>query len=71
MTLPANTQILITRQCDAPAHLIYKARTTPELVKRWWSANRGGVTVVDVDSGMETGMQGAMDVLEQAVMTLI
>ena len=49
VTLPADTQILITREFDAPKHLVYEAWTTPELIKRWWSANRGEVTVVDVD----------------------
>ncbi|MGH2993832.1 MAG: SRPBCC family protein [Solirubrobacterales bacterium] len=33
----------------APKHLVYKAWTTPELVKRWWSAKRGEVTVAEID----------------------
>lgn len=49
VTLPSDTQILITREFDAPKHLIYKAWTTPELIRRWWSAKRGAVTVADVD----------------------
>ena len=49
VTLPAEEQILITRKFDAPKHLVYKAWTTPELVKRWWSANRGEVTVAEID----------------------
>jgi uncharacterized protein YndB with AHSA1/START domain len=49
VTLPSDTQILITRDFNAPKHLVYKAWTTPELVKRWWSANRGDVTLADVD----------------------
>lgn len=49
VTLPSDTQILITRQFDAPAHLVYKAWTTPELVKCWWSAKRGAVTIADID----------------------
>ena len=49
VTLPTNTQILITRDFNAPKHLIYQAWTTPELIKRWWSANRGTVMVADVD----------------------
>ena len=49
VTLPTNTQILITRDFDAPKHLVYKAWITPELIKRWWSANRGEVIVADVD----------------------
>jgi uncharacterized protein YndB with AHSA1/START domain len=49
VTLPADTQILITRDFDAPKHLVYKAYTTPELVKRWWSGERGEVTDVQID----------------------
>jgi len=49
VTLPSDTQILITREFDAPRHLVYKARTTPELIKRWWGGDRGEVTSVEVD----------------------
>jgi uncharacterized protein YndB with AHSA1/START domain len=49
VTLPADEQILITREFDAPKHLVYKAFTTPELVKRWWHANRGEMTVAEID----------------------
>jgi uncharacterized protein YndB with AHSA1/START domain len=49
VTLPADDQILITREFDAPKHLVYKAWTTPELVKRWWSAKRGEVTLAEID----------------------
>ena len=40
VTLPTDEQILITREFDAPKHLVYKAYTTPDLVRRWWHANR-------------------------------
>jgi uncharacterized protein YndB with AHSA1/START domain len=49
VTLPADEQILITREFDAPKHLVYKAFTTPELVRRWWHANRGEMTVAEID----------------------
>jgi uncharacterized protein YndB with AHSA1/START domain len=49
LTLPTEEQILITREFDAPKHLVYKAWTIPELVKRWWHANRGEVTVAEID----------------------
>jgi uncharacterized protein YndB with AHSA1/START domain len=49
VTLPADTQILITREFDAPRHLVYKAWTTPELVRRWWSGQRGEMTVCEID----------------------
>jgi uncharacterized protein YndB with AHSA1/START domain len=49
VTLPTETQILITREFDAPRHLVYKAWTTPELIKRWWSGDRGTATLAEVD----------------------
>jgi uncharacterized protein YndB with AHSA1/START domain len=49
VTLPTDTQILITREFAAPRHLVYKAWTTPDLIKRWWSAKRGEVTLAEVD----------------------
>ena len=47
--LPTDEQILITREFDAPKHLVYKAFTTPDLVKRWWSGQRGEVTSIEID----------------------
>ena len=49
VALPTDEQILITREFDAPKHLVYRAMTTPELVKRWWHANRGEVTLAEID----------------------
>ena len=105
VTLPTDEQILITREFDAPRHLVYKAYTTPELVSRWWSGRRGAVTSAEIDlrvggawhyvmvaggrttleilvqtasrelrdmiidSGMEVGMQEAMDRLEQVAVS--
>src|ERR1019366_4824589 len=72
VVLPADTQVLITREFSAPRHLVYKAWTTPELIKRWWSGDRGEVTIAEVDlrvggtwryvmvasGGFEVGFQG-------------
>ena len=49
VALPTDEQILITREFDAPPHLVFEAWTTPELVKRWWNAKRGEVTVAEID----------------------
>jgi uncharacterized protein YndB with AHSA1/START domain len=49
VTLPTDDQILITREFDAPAHLVWRAVTEPDLVKRWWGAERGEVTLVEID----------------------
>jgi len=49
VTLPADDHVLVTRHFDAPPHLVYRAWTTPELIARWWHANRGEIRSIDVD----------------------
>jgi uncharacterized protein YndB with AHSA1/START domain len=49
LTFPSDTEIHISREFAAPKDLVYKAVTTPELVKRWWNAKRGEVTVAEID----------------------
>jgi uncharacterized protein YndB with AHSA1/START domain len=49
VTLPADEQILITREFNAPSQHVWQAYTTPELVKRWWSGDRGEVTSAEID----------------------
>ena len=49
MTLPSDTQILITRDFDAPRDLVWRAWTEPELIRRWWSGDKGEVTSIAND----------------------
>jgi uncharacterized protein YndB with AHSA1/START domain len=49
VTLQGDTEVLITREFNAPRHLVYKAYTTPELVRRWWAGRRGQMTVCEID----------------------
>ena len=49
ITTPADDRILITREFDAPKHLVYRVWTTPELVRRWWAGHRGTTTEVELD----------------------
>jgi uncharacterized protein YndB with AHSA1/START domain len=49
VTLPTDTQIKVTREFAAPKHLVYKAWTTPDLIKRWWGGKRGVVNLAEVD----------------------
>jgi len=72
LSLPTDEEILVTREFAAPRHLVFEAWTTPELVERWWHANRGRVTLVEIDlrvggkwryvmvadDGMEVGFHG-------------
>lgn len=71
ITLPSDTEILITRVFDAPADVVFKALTTPELVRRWWGFETSEWLVCDIDlrvggqwryvireGGMEVGFHG-------------
>ena len=62
VTLPTDEQILITREFDAPKHLVYEAYTTPGLVRRWWSGQRGEVTSVEIDLRVGGAWRYTMDV---------
>ena len=49
VTLPADEEILMVREFDAPKHLVYRAYTTPELVSRWWPGRRGVMESCEID----------------------
>jgi uncharacterized protein YndB with AHSA1/START domain len=49
VTLPADDQILIEREFAAPAALVWRAVTEPDLVRRWWHAGRGEMTQCEID----------------------
>jgi uncharacterized protein YndB with AHSA1/START domain len=49
VTLPSDTEILITRAFAAPRHLVWRAYTEPELIRRWWAGERGEVMSVEID----------------------
>jgi uncharacterized protein YndB with AHSA1/START domain len=49
VTTPSDTQILIAREFDAPRHLVYRACTEPDLIRRWYHANRSVVRSVEID----------------------
>jgi uncharacterized protein YndB with AHSA1/START domain len=49
VTLPADDQIMIVREFDAPRELVFRAWTEPDLVRQWWHAGRGEMTVCEID----------------------
>ncbi len=49
VTLPSDTEVQITRVFDAPRDLVYRAWTTPELVRRWWAGDQGEVKSAEID----------------------
>lgn len=46
---PNSPIIVMTRVFDAPAALVFKAMTTPDLVARWWGPRGYETTVVEHD----------------------
>lgn len=49
VVLPSDTTILITPSFDAPAALIFRALTEPELVTRWWGFEDAQWEVCEID----------------------
>ena len=50
VTLPSDTEILMTRVFDAPRRLVFEAMTKAEHVRRWWACMDGfTMTVCEVD----------------------
>ena len=51
ITTPSDREIAITRQFNAPRALVFKAMSTPELIKRWLVGTPGWVLAVcEVDA---------------------
>lgn len=50
VTLPSDTEIVMTRVFDAPRDIVFEAMTRPEHVRRWWCCMDGfRMTVCDID----------------------
>ena len=49
VTTPNDTDIVLTREFDAPRHLVWKAFTTPELLLRWLGPEHSPMIECDLD----------------------
>ena len=49
VTLPSPTEILITRDFDAPRELVWQALTNPAHLLRWWGPHSCPLVVCDID----------------------
>ncbi len=49
VTRPSDTELEITRVFDASARTVFRAFTTPELVKRWWADAGAEWVACDID----------------------
>src|SRR5262249_7051481 len=49
VTLPSDTEILMTRVFDAPRDIVFAAMTKPEHVKNWWGPRSSRLKVCEID----------------------
>ncbi len=49
VTLPADTDILMTRVFDAPRHLVWRCMTEPALMKQWYGPRGHEMTLSEID----------------------
>jgi len=49
ITLPSDTEILMTRIFDAPRELVFEAMVRPEHVARWWGPRGSAFSVCEID----------------------
>lgn len=50
-------ELSVTRHFAAPPHLVFRAWTTPELLKRWWTPASFGLTFLACEVDARTGGQ--------------
>ncbi len=51
----SDTELVVTRTFNAPARLVFKAWTTPEVFKRWWSPRSLGMPILACEMDVRTG----------------
>ena len=51
----SDRELVVTRSFNAPAHLVFKAWTTPELVMQWWAPKSFCVTFISCEADYRTG----------------
>jgi uncharacterized protein YndB with AHSA1/START domain len=51
----SDRELVITRTFNGPAHLVFEAWTTPELLKRWWAPKSVGVSLLSCEADVRTG----------------
>ena len=51
----SDRELVVTRTFNGPAHLVFKAWTTPELLMRWWAPESFGIKLVLCEADARTG----------------
>jgi uncharacterized protein YndB with AHSA1/START domain len=48
-------EVVVTRNFNAPARIVFKAWTTPELFKQWWLPKSMGMSLLSCEMDVRTG----------------
>ena len=51
----SDREFVVTRTVNGPAHIVYKAWSTPELFRQWWTPKSFGMTIVSCEMDVRTG----------------
>jgi uncharacterized protein YndB with AHSA1/START domain len=51
----SDRELVVTRSFNGPAHLVFEAWTTPDLLLRWWAPKSFGVSFVSCEADVRTG----------------
>lgn len=49
ITTPSDLEFAMTREFDAPRHLVFEAMTRPELIKRWFGCAEYALPICEID----------------------
>jgi|SRR5580704_16101028 uncharacterized protein YndB with AHSA1/START domain len=51
----SDRELVVTRIFNGPAHVVFKAWTTPELLMRWWAPKSFGLSFISCEIDVRTG----------------
>jgi uncharacterized protein YndB with AHSA1/START domain len=55
MERTSETELVVTRTIDGPAHVVFETWTEPELLKRWWVPKSVGIPLLSVEMDVRVG----------------
>jgi len=55
VTRKSERERVVTRVFDGPAHLVFKAWTTPELLLQWWAPTSFGISFLSCEADVRVG----------------
>jgi uncharacterized protein YndB with AHSA1/START domain len=51
----SDRELVITRRFNGPAHLVFKAWTTPSRIQQWWTPKSAGISFMSCDMDVRPG----------------